>query len=111
MNTACREALLHLKNRKFTHGLTLNLKHAQNHAAAVINQEMLLALNREHLKRSTRVYAMHHKSQPSGKSVVLWIVRLSGSKVNGVNVLHLADKMAHEREKFIARKSVQMGKF
>lgn len=54
---------------------------------------------------------MRLKNQLSGKNAVPWIVRPSGLKVNGVNALHLADKMEHENEKFIARKSVQMGKF
>ena len=110
MNTAFLDHLLRLMNLIFTRGHSPILKLARSHAVVDINQEMLLALSKEHWNRLKKVYVMLRRNQLSGKNVASSTVHLNGLRVNGVNARRPVVKMELKPEKFIVKNSVPTGK-
>lgn len=109
MNIVYREAVLHQRSPISTRGHTQSLKSAQNHVVAVTSRETSLALNSVHQKLSTMDFAMRHKNLLNGRNVEFLTVHRNGLKANGQNVQHHVDRTVHVRERFIVKKSAQMG--
>lgn len=109
MNIVYREAVQRPRSLISTRGHTQSSKSAQNHAVVVTSRETSLALSSAHQKLSTMDFAMRHKNLLNGKNVEVLTVHRNGLRVNGQNVQHHVDRMVHAKERFIVKKSAQMG--